>query len=267
MATVDLVVSAFKDDLGWVAPLRQSGAQVFIYDKGGRSCLLSLPNVGKCDHTYLHHIVLRYDNLADWTVFTPDGPRDHLFGASMTDALVPGEHLRVPRLWRGRDWGPDGRLNWHQWQGIPDRNGTNWADRYASGKIAKAELSFVEWARKYVGFDPDGPTWPGYQPGGILAVPRRAITYLPRAFYERLRDQLSHAVEPEEGHYMERLWVAVFSGKARCEKTEREKMADYVASLTPEQLKAVSQAPESEPTSVEEMKRQVADAMRPRERK
>ena len=29
-----------------------------------------LPNVGRESHSYLHHIVSRYDELAPWTVFT-----------------------------------------------------------------------------------------------------------------------------------------------------------------------------------------------------
>lgn len=220
--TTDLVISAYKDDLGWVAPLRSSGCKVWVYNKNAAFDRLpvvnefaTLFNVGKNDHTYLHHIVEHYDDLADWTIFTPDGPHDHLYGASMADALTPADSLRVPRLHRVRDWGADGRIRWKDFGEIVDRNGTNWAERYASGKITPAKLSFVEWARHYVGYDPNGPDWPGYQPGGILAVPRHAITYLPREFYERLREQLSHAVEPEEGHYLERLWVAIFTGRAR----------------------------------------------------
>ncbi len=32
--------------------------------------MIQLPNVGRETHTYLHHIVSRYDSLADWTVFS-----------------------------------------------------------------------------------------------------------------------------------------------------------------------------------------------------
>merc|ERR1719248_86361 len=32
-----------------------------------------LPNVGRESHTYLHHIVDNYENLANWTVFTQAG--------------------------------------------------------------------------------------------------------------------------------------------------------------------------------------------------
>ncbi len=228
--SVDLVVSHFKDSLEWVRDLAKPGVRVLVYSKGltiepplsGPNFELAmLMNRGKIDHTNAHHIVTHWDDLADWTVFTVDAPHDRMHEVSMEDCLTPGEHLRVPRLWKGRDWDPvTGRLNWHQWGSIRDRNGTNWKDRYESGIITPAELSFVEWMRRYIGLDVNGPDWPGYAPGGIMGVPRRAITYLPRAFYERLRDQLAHAVEPEEGHFMERSWTAIFVGKARYQPEE-----------------------------------------------
>ncbi len=228
---VDLVVSHFKDSLEWTLALRPHLTRTFVYDKRDIASkhdgaigvnpnealtIVSRANVGKCDESYLHHIVTHWDDLADWTVFTVDAPHDRMHEVSMEDCLAPGEHLRVPRLWKGRDWDPvTGRLNWHQWGSIRDRNGTNWKDRYEGGIIAPAALPFVEWMRRYIGFDPNSAAWPGYAPGGIMGVPRRAIKYLPKAFYERLRDQLSHAVEPEEGHYCERSFATIFVGKAR----------------------------------------------------
>ncbi len=223
--SIDLVVSAYKDDLGWLETLRRHGVTIRVYDKWDQErpsaadslpVKTRLPNVGKVDHTYCHHIADRYDDLADWTVFSTDYPFDNLSGLGMEDALVPGESVRCPWICRVRDWKKDGRLAWDTMIARPDRNGTNWADRYASGKITPAKLSFVEWARQYVGFDPSGD-WPGYHPGSIYAVPRKAITYLPREFYVRLREQLSHSREPEEGHCLERLWLTIFTGKARYE--------------------------------------------------
>lgn len=234
--SVDLVISAYRDNLDWVRSMQPSCTRIFVYDKwDGPGCAektwrvllddsgksmqrvtyAALPNVGKLDHTFAHHIVEHYDDLADWIIFTPDGPADHLHGASMGDALTPGDCLRVPRLWRGRDWGADGRLNWKSWGSLPARDGKTWGDRYAAGEITPSKFTFVEWMKRFIGFDPNGPDWPGYQPGGILAVPRRCITYLPREFYERLRERLSHDREPEEGHFAERSWTVIFSGRAR----------------------------------------------------
>jgi hypothetical protein len=221
---VDLVVSHYAADLSWVQALRRPGLNVRVYEKGEGPCGLPvqrLPNVGKNDHTYLHHLVEHYHDLADWTLFTPDYPFDHLPGEHSREAgldlfrrgLVPQTNVTVPWLCQVKDWRDDGRIAWDAFTNRPDRNGTTWADRFASGKIEKAELDFVSWSKRYVGYDPS-QGWPGYAAGGVFGAPKAAIRYLPLLFYARLRDQLSKAVEPEEGHYVERLWVAILSGRA-----------------------------------------------------
>ena len=229
---IDLVVSAYRDDLAWVEKLTEKhpDVRVFLYDKcdlparvavsvRSQDCVTRLPNVGKCDHTYLHHIVEHYYGLADWTVFSTDYPFDGLPpGVTMEGALVPGPDVVCPAVCKVRDWGQNTRIDWAAMTNRPDRNGTNWAERFASGKITPANLSLGEWARKYViGYEPGGE-WPGYHPGSVYGVPKKAITYLPREFYARLREQLSHSVEPEEGHYLERLWLTIWTGQARYEE-------------------------------------------------
>jgi hypothetical protein len=214
----DLVVSHYVADLAWIAPLRRPGVNIIVYEKGNTPCgwpVIRLPNVGKNDHTYLHHIVERYGDLADWTLFTPDYPFDHLHGFAMEQGLTPRDAVSTPRLCTVRDWDASGRIRWDLMKNVPDRNGTNWAERYGSGKITPCDLSFVDWSKKFVGFDPNDAAWTGFAPGGIIGVPKLAILQLPLIFYARLREELSGSVEPECGHYMERLWICNLSRKAK----------------------------------------------------
>jgi hypothetical protein len=56
--------------------------RVSLYNKGSSlaaefSDEILLPNVGREAHTYLHHLVNRYDSLAPLTVFTQGKPFDH----------------------------------------------------------------------------------------------------------------------------------------------------------------------------------------------
>ncbi len=214
---IDLVCSHYAADLSWLTPFRRPGLNIVVYEKGEGPCgwsVTRLPNVGKNDHVYAHHLAENYRDLADWTLFTPDHPFDHLAGMAIEDGLVPQESVVVPWLCTGKDWDEDGCIRWHEFGHRPDRNGTSWKSRFESGKIQRAELDFVTWAKRFVGFDPIAGDWPGYSPGGVLGVPKAAITYLPQAFYARLEEQLSGAVEPEEGHYLERLWLSIFSKRA-----------------------------------------------------
>ena len=41
------------------------------FEKKNVSKIIDLPNVGRCDHTYLYHIVTNYNRLSDIIVFFP----------------------------------------------------------------------------------------------------------------------------------------------------------------------------------------------------
>ncbi|WP_158842815.1 hypothetical protein [Saccharothrix deserti] len=61
-------------------------------------------------------------------------------------------------------------------------------------------------------FGEEPPPFIPFCPGAILGVHRHAVPARPRSFYRRLLEhfeRLAHR-NPEEGHYMERFWVAVF---------------------------------------------------------
>ena len=69
---VEIVVAAYGEDINW---LNKYSHLVTIYQKKkdsnntSSSKVIHLPNVGRESHTYLHHIVNEYHNLANLTVF------------------------------------------------------------------------------------------------------------------------------------------------------------------------------------------------------
>jgi len=68
---VELVLAHFNENQSWSDPY---AAIRTTYCKGSPvpGCV-PLENVGREGHTYLHHIVTNYDNLAEWTVFSQAG--------------------------------------------------------------------------------------------------------------------------------------------------------------------------------------------------
>ncbi len=96
----ELVISRYSEDLNWV-----NKYQVFstIYNKGDDEIEGSIPlhNIGREAHTYLHHIVNNYDNLADYTAFvqgdptSPHSPRFHLY----LDHIVNSNELLPDFFW------------------------------------------------------------------------------------------------------------------------------------------------------------------------
>jgi hypothetical protein len=79
----ELVVSVYKEKIEWLIK-RQSilGDREIIsaYVKSDRNdfgYVEKLPNIGRESHTYIHHIIKNYDNLADFTTFIQGGPFFH----------------------------------------------------------------------------------------------------------------------------------------------------------------------------------------------
>ena len=74
---VDLVVAYYNEDLSWINNYNKFN-KIFIYNKGNNKKVnlnipfteIKLPNVGKCDHTYIYHIVNNYSDLGNVTIFT-----------------------------------------------------------------------------------------------------------------------------------------------------------------------------------------------------
>lgn len=169
--TVEIVISRFCEDLAWLA--RFQGLPVTIYDKsaaGGRQRIhlpgwssadgppaattwpgaIALPNHGCESHTHMHHIVTRWDTLADTTVFlSGDAPghRPLIIGHLMTD------------LEAGRAYVPYGDAYWCEADGAPHAPG------------------LVELAQAWAIFYPDRPlpatfAWHGF---GMYLVSRERI--------------------------------------------------------------------------------------------
>lgn len=68
-----IIISRFKENIEYV-DYYFPNENVLIYNKGDdieNKNILKLKNVGKCDHTYLYHIIENYNNLDDINVFLP----------------------------------------------------------------------------------------------------------------------------------------------------------------------------------------------------
>lgn len=76
LTPIELVVSKYKEDISWTQKV-SSKLKITTYDKSTQNSINSLPNVGRESHTYLHHIISRWDSLAEITVFCQGNPFDH----------------------------------------------------------------------------------------------------------------------------------------------------------------------------------------------
>ena len=208
---LEVVVAHYRESLRWLenhtdlAVVYSKGGQVLPYSLCPRQ--IELPNIGRESHTFLHHIVHNYHNLADVTLFSQgrlDDSVDHFAGlAPLLDTIAKRHEdvmmFRHPAFFK--DW--DGIKHVHKWAHEKETGVMRTADR-TPGEF---------WTWMFEGAKP--PQYIAVVWAATVAVRREAILRRPKAFYERLLnhfEQINHA-NPEEGHYLERFWLSIFNAQ------------------------------------------------------
>lgn len=194
--SIELVVARYREDLAWLRRVPRA-IRVAIYDKSETAVpgAVSLPNVGREAHTYLTHIVSRYESLADVTVFVQGKPFDH----------APDLHKRLRALAEGREQIQDFR-----WFGFlldeDDATGSRLFQAWSKNP-EKRTLDMRGFWRALFG-DAPMPERFVFFGGAQFAATRECIRARPRAFYERaLKIAASF---PDAAHCFERAWDCLF---------------------------------------------------------
>lgn len=194
MADFELVVARYKEDLKWLRRVPDT-IQVTVYDKSGETNDANpLRNVGYEAHTYLHHIVSRYDTLSDVTVFAQGRPFDH----------VPDFHRHLSRLAQGED-----SVAKFRWLGFvidfDDPKGErlfhSWSKNEDGRSLDLAGFCRALWSRST-------PEQFVFYPGAQFIVCSEQIRKQPVTFYQRALE-LSITF-PDAGHCLERCWDQIF---------------------------------------------------------
>jgi hypothetical protein len=190
---MEVVIARFNEDVSW----SRHFDNVIVYNKGqqledneqqiSRTQQVQLPNVGRETQTYLHHIVTRYDNLEDVTLFTQGWPWDHCYETDMQNAH---ETYRFRLLSKELLTETFAEPEYH-----PGLGGM---------------LEFV-YKTLFVGLPPKYIT---FGPGAIFAATANAIRRRSKRFYE-VAHYIAWEVE-EAGYAFERLWPIIFSQQVDC---------------------------------------------------
>lgn len=207
----EIIVARFNEDLSWLDKYRGE-YDVTVYNKGPNEIkgAVKLPNIGNESHTYLWHIVNRYDTLAPRTVFvmgsavSRDDRRPIL--TSLFDKLKTHKksefdvscHTVDDLKKEARDFTLDeiekttkenrDIINEKKLEPSPERPFGKWY-----------ETNFGNYQAKKICYVPN------------FAVTRDDIRRKPKSYYKNLLDKyLSNSIHPEAGHYFERAWYAVF---------------------------------------------------------
>lgn len=217
---VQVVVARYAEDLTWLRKLPFH--DIVVYNKNDRARdttmgslpptarVVNLPNVGRCDHTYLYHIVTQWDNLADVTLF------------------VPGSCPTFSAKWRKLNWvvahisrtgGSAFPVDEVNARPVHEAHGSFHMDSYqATARINASanpenHLHPAEHRPFRVFFQEHFPEMPPVHEvmyKGVFAVSRQHIRQTPKKRYAKLMRSLGTHSNPEAGHFMERAWMAAF---------------------------------------------------------
>jgi hypothetical protein len=198
---LELVVARYTENLNWIRNIPPQ-IRATVYDKSDDEDTslapntLSLENVGREAHTYLHHIVTRYETLAPLTVFCQGKPFDHAFDFRKTlRDLAGGQKQCDDFFWLGHLADTD------TVDGILFKN---WSKNETGEGL---DLSGFHRAL----LDSDGPAEYPFFGGAQFVVRRERIHQRPQSFYEQA---LKLSVEfPHAAHCYERMWDRIFSAE------------------------------------------------------
>lgn len=201
----ELVVARHEEDLSWLRRVPPC-FRITVYNKGSSRALpeslkgrggvsvTPLPNIGREAHTYLTHLVSRYDDPAGTTVFCQGRPFDH--APDLHDrlkALSEGKESPDPFLWYGflEDTDdPLGRRLFVPWNKNPE--GTE----LSTGRLFESL------------FGKSSPDFFHFRGGAQFAVSREGVKCRSREFYERALEAC--LIDPLAAHSFERLWDRFF---------------------------------------------------------
>lgn len=200
----EIVIARYEEDISWSNACRDI---CLIYNKGSKLLgyeseqVVPLINVGRESHSYLYHIINRWAQLADKTLFTQGNITEHI-GIGIDPRVFFDKRfdfiIKNARYIKDYDPYAGNLIHWGKW--LKDLE---------TGKMRKAKLSFVDWCKEVLKIDfKGGPIF--YGPGATFSVSKELIYKKPIMFYKHLLSFLEDHSNPEEGHYFERTWVYVF---------------------------------------------------------
>ena len=212
-----IVVARYNEDLAWTREPPFDQFCYLVYNKGPNedfdkthvTQVITLPNVGRESHTFLYHIVSQYERLTPLQVFFSGSmnlSHKKAMGKDILKRLLANGGTRAPYVCK------------HTSQSIRQLFMgfmlSHWTCTDKKNKELNAESllqpsplrPYERWYQHHFG---DQEAY-DHRCAGVFAVDARDILQHPVTRYEKLMEGVSGHSNPEEGHYLERSWAAVF---------------------------------------------------------
>lgn len=206
---VDLVVAHYREGLSWIEKVDDERIRrIFVYTKGekppalknGKVVNMRLENVGRESHTYLRHCVDQYEAMkggsTDFVFFLQGNPHgmDDKRVSEWIDCVAENnlKHTLNFRISSPFDFLNNGRCR-------------TWA-----GATEPAAFDVKGWCEEFVRADAKFDEVPIFW-NACFGVSVDRILSNPPEKYRRIAEKELSSINPECGHYCERLWYYIFN--------------------------------------------------------
>ena len=211
---IEIVVARYNEDLQWIQEYPFNQFKYTIYNKGVNSDYkkpnvyreVMLPNVGKCDHTYLYHIVNNFATLSDITMFFP-GSLDMHHKKEIATRIITNILLYNTAIFIGNKF-PSVKNTFANFT-LDNWSTSNTQNNAINDEsvLEKAKLRpYGRWYKYFFG-DKNVKIVCMF---GIFSIHKLDIIKHNINYYIQLLNTVSGHSNPEVGHYIERSWGAIF---------------------------------------------------------
>ena len=218
---ISIVIARYNEDLSWLKMklFNKHNYNIIIYNKGQNDnfyqnnpnikAIIRIPNIGRCDHTYLYHIIENYEQLDDIVVFLPGSCSDRRFKFNIMCAMMHTIQSKQVAVFPVSEAHTDLKQKLYNFT-LDSWSASDQQNFKLNNETVLAKASIRPFGSWFDAFFP-GIRLSVIQCGGIFSIAKSDILQRSIEFYQRLLSEFKTDSNPEAGHYMERSYAAVFS--------------------------------------------------------
>jgi len=211
---IEIVVARYNEDLSWIKEYPFSQFKYTIYNKGSNQDFIKpsvyrvfeLPNVGRCDHTYLYHIVNNYSQLAPITIFLPGSIQLHhkkMLAIQLINHILTNKNAVFLGFKTTSIKHTFAKFTLDNWSASDPNNLINNNNTQLEPALLRP---YGKWYKHFFG----NIIVQKYCYMSIFSINKLDIIKHDITRFQELLNAVSRHSNPEVGHYIERSWGAIF---------------------------------------------------------
>jgi hypothetical protein len=213
---ISIVVARYNENLSWLDEYPFNQFDYIVYNKGDNEnfvktnvkTIINLPNVGRCDHTYLYHIINNFDNLTDIVVFFPGSlniPEKKITAIKILNNIINTNYkiaIFIGSYYNSIQYNfRDFKIDHHKC--VCEEN----FSKNNETQLFKCKIRpYGKWYKFF--FGNTNAHWVALS--GVFSIDKRDIIQHDLDWYKKFMQTVSIHSNPEAGHYIERSWGVIF---------------------------------------------------------